>query len=72
MSKYLVINADDFGASVGLNRGILEAHTCGVVTSASLMVTGRAVQEAVAISRDCPESIGGTALGCLGRRGTRI
>ena len=54
MTKYLVINADDFGASTGVNRGILEAHTHGVVTSASLMVTGRAVHEAVAISRDCP------------------
>lgn len=54
MSKYLIINADDFGASVGLNRGIVEAHTHGVVTSTSLMVTGRAVHEAVALSRDCP------------------
>jgi predicted glycoside hydrolase/deacetylase ChbG (UPF0249 family) len=54
MSKYLIINADDFGASVGLNRGIIESHTQGVVTSTSLMVTGRAVHEAVAMSRDCP------------------
>ena len=54
MSKYLIINADDFGASVGINRGIFESHTRGVVTSTSLMVTGRAVHEAVAISRDCP------------------
>lgn len=54
MSKYLIVNADDFGASVGLNRGILEGHTCGVVTSTSLMVTGSAVTEAVAMSRDCP------------------
>src|SRR5438128_613388 len=55
MKKYLIFNADDFGASTGVNRGILEAHTRGVVTSASLMVTGRAVQEAVAISGDHPE-----------------
>lgn len=54
VTKYLIVNADDFGASRGLNRGILECHTRGVVTSASLMVTGRAVHEAVAISRDCP------------------
>ena len=54
MTKYLIINADDFGASRGLNRGILECHTCGVVTSASLMVTGRAVREAVSMSRDHP------------------
>ncbi len=24
--KYLIVNADDFGASPGINRGILEAH----------------------------------------------
>ena len=54
MKKYLIFNADDFGASAGVNRGILECHTKGVVTSASLMVTGRALAEAVAISRDHP------------------
>jgi predicted glycoside hydrolase/deacetylase ChbG (UPF0249 family) len=32
------VNADDFGASLGVNSGILEAHRCGVVTSASLLV----------------------------------
>jgi predicted glycoside hydrolase/deacetylase ChbG (UPF0249 family) len=52
--KYLVINADDFGASTGVNRGILECHTRGVVTSTSLMVTGRAVDEAVILSREHP------------------
>ena len=54
MQKYLIINADDFGASAGINRGILECHTRGVVTSTSLMVTGRAAAEAVALSRDHP------------------
>jgi len=53
-TKHVIFNADDFGASIGVNRGILECHTRGVVTSASLMVTGRAVQEAVAMSRDHP------------------
>ena len=67
MRKYLIINADDFGASVGVNRGIFESHTCGVVTSTSLMVTGRAACEAVAISRDCP-GLSRSALGRLGRR----
>src|SRR3990172_5686554 len=54
MEKYLIFNADDFGASTGVNRGILECHARGVVTSASLMVTGRAVHEAVSIGRDHP------------------
>jgi predicted glycoside hydrolase/deacetylase ChbG (UPF0249 family) len=55
MEKYVIFNADDFGASTGVNRGILDSHTRGVVTSASLMVTGRVVDEAVAISRDHPQ-----------------
>ena len=54
MTKYLIINADDFGASTGINHGILECYTRGVVTSTSLMVTGRAVTEAVSMSRDHP------------------
>jgi predicted glycoside hydrolase/deacetylase ChbG (UPF0249 family) len=54
MDKYLIVNADDFGASTGVNRGILECHTRGVVTSTSLMVTGRAVADAVSMSRDYP------------------
>jgi predicted glycoside hydrolase/deacetylase ChbG (UPF0249 family) len=54
VEKYLIVNGDDFGASVGVNGGVLECHTRGVLTSTSLMVTGRAVQDAVAISRDHP------------------
>jgi predicted glycoside hydrolase/deacetylase ChbG (UPF0249 family) len=53
MEKFLIVNADDFGASEGINRGIVECHRRGIVTSTSLMVTGRAVREAVAMSRDC-------------------
>jgi chitin disaccharide deacetylase len=54
MSAFVIFNADDFGQSPGINRGILECHTRGVVTSASLMVTGRALAEAVSMSRDHP------------------
>ena len=52
--KYLIVNADDFGASAGINRGILEAHVRGVLTSTSLMVNMPAVAEAVRSSRDYP------------------
>jgi predicted glycoside hydrolase/deacetylase ChbG (UPF0249 family) len=55
VAKNLIFNADDFGASTGVNRGIVECHRNGVVTSTSLMVTGRAIDEAVALSRDCPD-----------------
>ncbi len=52
--KYLIVNADDFGASAGINRGIVEAHHRGIVTSASLMVNMPAVEEAVKLSREAP------------------
>jgi chitin disaccharide deacetylase len=52
--RYLIVNADDFGLSDGVNRGILQAHRHGIVTSASLMVRSPAAVEAVAIARDFP------------------
>jgi len=52
--KYLIVNADDFGASSGINKGILEAHERGVLTSTSLMVNMPAAAEAVRASRDYP------------------
>ncbi len=35
--RYLIVNADDFGRSPGINRGVIRAHERGIVTSASLM-----------------------------------
>jgi chitin disaccharide deacetylase len=57
--RYLIVNADDFGASTGINRGIVECHQRGIVTSTSFMTTGRAKQEAIELSRENPNlSIG--------------
>jgi chitin disaccharide deacetylase len=53
-SKYLIVNADDFGASPGVNRGIVEAHRRGIVTSTSLMVDAPAFDEAVRLMRSVP------------------
>lgn len=50
LPKRLIINADDFGASPGINRGIVECHTRGVVTSTSLMVNGPAAAEAAELA----------------------
>jgi len=57
--KYCIVNGDDFGASRGINRGIVEAHCHGVLTSTSLMVNRPASEEAAILSRELPElSIG--------------
>jgi chitin disaccharide deacetylase len=53
--KLLVVNADDFGASAGVNRGIAEAHSKGIVTSTSVQVTGAACGEAVRMAADLPD-----------------
>src|SRR5437868_1256394 len=44
--RLLVINADDLGFAPGVNRGILEAHAAGTVSSASMMVAARAFGDA--------------------------
>ena len=49
--KVCIVNGDDFGASRGINRGILEAHEHGILTSASLMVNMPAAEDAVAQAR---------------------
>jgi predicted glycoside hydrolase/deacetylase ChbG (UPF0249 family) len=53
-TKYLIVNADDFGQSPCVNGGIIEAHRRGIVTSASLMVRWPAASEAAAYARDHP------------------
>jgi chitin disaccharide deacetylase len=53
-AKYLIVNADDFGQSAGINRGIITAHRDGIVTSASLMVRWPAAAEAAVYARKHP------------------
>lgn len=50
----LIVNADDFGRSKEVNAAVLAAHRQGILTSASLMVTGDAADEAVAMARETP------------------
>jgi chitin disaccharide deacetylase len=45
--RRLIVNADDFGLTQGVNRAIVEAHDHGVVTSATLMANGRAFEDAI-------------------------
>jgi hopanoid biosynthesis associated protein HpnK len=44
--RRLIVNADDFGLTQGVNRAIVEAHSHGVVTSATLMANGHAFDDA--------------------------
>lgn len=53
-ARTLIVTGDDFGFSSGVNRAIIEAHERGILTSASLMVTGSAAAEAVALARAHP------------------
>ena len=53
--RVLIVNADDFGRSHGVNRGIAVAHEKGIVTSASLMVRRSAAQEAAAYAKQHPQ-----------------
>ena len=52
--RRLIINADDFGLTSGVNRAIAEAHQHGVVTSATLMANGPAFAEATALAKTAP------------------
>ena len=52
--RFLIVNADDFGLSPGVNRGILETHERGILTAASLMVRAPAAAEAAAAAHDHP------------------
>jgi chitin disaccharide deacetylase len=54
MGARLIINADDFGLTCGINRAIAELYQAGALTSATLMASGPAFDDAVAIARVNP------------------
>jgi hopanoid biosynthesis associated protein HpnK len=58
--RQLIVNADDFGLTSGVNRGIVEAHRNGVVSSTTLMANGAAFGDAVEAVRALP----GLSVGC--------
>lgn len=58
--RRLIINADDFGLTSGVNRGILEAYQRGVVTSATIIANGPAFSEASTLAKSVP----GLGVGC--------
>ncbi len=60
MASRLIINADDFGLTGGVNRAIADLYRAGVLTSATLMATGAAFEDAVSIVR----ANAGLGVGC--------
>jgi chitin disaccharide deacetylase len=58
--KRLILNADDFGLTRGVNEGIIRAHTEGILTSATLMANGPAFDHAVTLAKQNP----GLGVGC--------
>jgi hopanoid biosynthesis associated protein HpnK len=58
--RQLIVNADDFGLTVGVNRAIVETHAAGLVTSATLMASGDAFADAIKRARTTP----GLSVGC--------
>ena len=49
--RQLIVNADDFGLTEQVNRGIIDAHREGIVTSTTLMANGGAFDAAVSMGR---------------------
>jgi chitin disaccharide deacetylase len=57
--RRLIINADDFGLTAGVNRAIVKAHERGIVTSTTLMANSSAFEGAVRLAQaDSSWSVG--------------
>jgi predicted glycoside hydrolase/deacetylase ChbG (UPF0249 family) len=54
MMRRLIVNADDFGLTDGVTRGILDAHVHGIVTSTSLMVDAAGAERAAGLMNEHP------------------
>jgi len=51
----LIINADDFGLTAGVNRAIVELHRAGLLTSTTLMAKAAATEEAIELALSEPK-----------------
>lgn len=49
--RRLIVNADDFGLTSGVNRAIIEGNQLGIVTSATLMANAKATESAIELSK---------------------
>lgn len=55
MPKRLIVNADDFGLSPGVNRGIVKGIDNGIVTSTTMMLNMPGQQDAFSILSERPD-----------------
>jgi|ERR1041384_906139 hopanoid biosynthesis associated protein HpnK len=58
--KRLIVNADDFGFTRGVNAGIVRAFKSGIVTSTTIMANGEAFEDAISLALANP----GLGVGC--------
>ncbi|MGA3112846.1 MAG: hopanoid biosynthesis-associated protein HpnK [Syntrophobacteraceae bacterium] len=63
-SRRLIITGDDFGASREVNEAVILAHRRGILTSASLMVSGQAFDHAVTLAKENPRLAVGLHVTC--------
>lgn len=54
MKRKLIVNADDFGLTSEINQGIIKVFREGILTSVSLVASGEAFEEAVALIHQHP------------------
>lgn len=65
-TKRLIVNADDFGFTRDVNRGIVEAHRAGILTATTMMANGAAFDDAVRLARETPSLDVGAHLTLVG------
>jgi len=66
--KEVILNADDFGLTPGVNEGIVRAHRDGILSSTTLMANGLAFGDAVALAKENPKLGVGCHLVLIGGR----
>jgi predicted glycoside hydrolase/deacetylase ChbG (UPF0249 family) len=62
--RRLIVNADDFGMTTGINHAIAQAQEHGIVTSATLMANARAFEGAAALARSLAGDTARFSVGC--------
>lgn len=71
--RRLIVTADDFGRSASINKAVFHAHREGILTCASLMVAGEALEEAVEVAKANPKlGVGLHLTLCCGRATLKV